>query len=158
MRRGAKAKRRWRACSAAALLSIWKERRVAAAALFDDLRALYRTRFNDGENLHVDMASPHLAALVSARRCWPVKFVARPHAGPRRRAARALHTQLYAEKRMAGCHLAERQCTAAAGALRPLPDALNAPGKGMELRLIQTLVAHHRGAIELASRPKAVPA
>ncbi|MBR7244481.1 sensor histidine kinase, partial [Klebsiella pneumoniae] len=34
------------------------------------------------------------------------------------------------------------------------PDALNSPGKGMELRLIQTLVAHHRGAIELASRPQ----
>ncbi|MDS6632302.1 ATP-binding protein [Klebsiella michiganensis] len=34
------------------------------------------------------------------------------------------------------------------------PDALNSPGKGMELRLIQTLVAYHRGAIELASRPQ----
>ena len=34
------------------------------------------------------------------------------------------------------------------------PDALNAPGKGMELRLIQTLVAHHRGAIELTTRPE----
>jgi uncharacterized protein (DUF305 family) len=28
----------------------------------------------------------------------------------------------------------------------------------MELRLIQTLVAYHRGAIELASRPQEAPA
>ena len=32
------------------------------------------------------------------------------------------------------------------------PDDFNVPGKGMELRLIQTLVAHHRGAIDLHPR------
>ncbi|MCS5990822.1 hypothetical protein LNP02_14280 [Klebsiella variicola subsp. variicola] len=40
-------------------LDLRKPRRLAAAALFDDLCALYRTRF-DPDGLQVDMASPHL--------------------------------------------------------------------------------------------------
>ena len=125
--------------------------------LFDDLRALYHTRYNNGENLHVEMASPHLAGfgqrtqILACLSLWLDRTLALAAALP----DRALHTQLYAREEDGWLSIWLTDNV-------PLihvryahsPDALNAPGKGMELRLIQTLVAHHRGAIELTTRPE----
>ncbi len=56
-----KAKKRWHGCNVAARLSgAGKRRRLAVAALFDDLRALYHTRFDEGKNLYIELDSPQL--------------------------------------------------------------------------------------------------
>lgn len=125
--------------------------------LFDDLRALYHTRYNNGENLCVEMDSPHLVGfgqrtqILACLSLWLDRTLAL--AGELN--AFALHTQLFAREENGwlsiwltdNVPLIQVRYTHS-------PDALNAPGKGMELRLIQTLVAHHRGAIELNPRPE----
>lgn len=125
--------------------------------LFDDLRALYHTRYNNGENLRVEMDSPHLVGfgqrtqILACLSLWLDRTLAL--AGELN--AFALHTQLFAREENGwlsiwltdNVPLIQVRYTHS-------PDALNAPGKGMELRLIQTLVAHHRGAIELNPRPE----
>ncbi len=124
---------------------------------FDDLCALYRTRFDDRGLLLVDMASPHLIGfgqrtqLLACLSLWFDRTLALAAELP----SVALEMQLYAEEEEGWLSLYLNDNV-------PLlqvrythsPDALNSPGKGMELRLIQTLVAHHRGAIELTSRPQ----
>ena len=124
---------------------------------FDDLYALYRTRFDDRARLQVDMASPHLVGfgqrtqLLACLSLWLDRTLALAAELP----SVPLEIELYAEEDEGWLSLYLNDNV-------PLlqvryahsPDALNSPGKGMELRLIQTLVAYHRGAIELASRPQ----
>ena len=125
--------------------------------LFDDLRALYHTRFNAGENLQMEMDSPHLVGfgqrtqILACLSLWLDRTLA---------LAAELHdfrlqTQLYAreEDGWLSIYLNDNVPLLQVRYTHS-PDALNAPGKGMELRLVQTLVAHHRGAIELTSRPE----
>jgi hypothetical protein len=125
---------------------------------FDDLYALYRTRFDDRARLQVDMASPHLVGfgqrtqMLACLSLWLDRTLALAAELP----SVPLEIELYAEEDEGWLSLYLNDNV-------PLlqvryahsPDALNSPGKGMELRLIQTLVAYHRGAIELASRPQA---
>ncbi|MCS6068012.1 hypothetical protein LNO81_19470 [Klebsiella variicola subsp. variicola] len=99
-------KRRWRGSSAVA--HRWNSKAPAVWPLqpfFDDLCALYRTRF-DPDGLQVDMAS------TASDRLWPahpaagvLKPVARPHPGPRRRIAlrAAGDAALRRGERRAGC-------------------------------------------------------
>lgn len=124
---------------------------------FDDLYALYRTRFDDRARLRVDMASPHLVGfgqrtqMLACLSLWLDRTLALAAELP----SVPLEIELYAEEDEGWLSLYLNDNV-------PLlqvryahsPDALNSPGKGMELRLIQTLVAYHRGAIELASRPQ----
>ncbi|ERK16342.1 hypothetical protein L579_4251 [Pantoea sp. AS-PWVM4] len=122
-----------------------------------DLRALYHTRYQQGDRLQVTQDAPELVCfgqrtqVLACLSLWldrTLDLAAEiPHF--------ALETQLYAHEENGW--LAFYLCDNL-----PLKyvhythtaTALNAPGKGMELRLIQTLVAHHRGAIELTSPPE----
>lgn len=123
---------------------------------FDDLCALYRTRF-DPDGLQVDMASPHLIGfgqrtpLLACLSLWLDRTLALAAELP----SVPLAMQLYAEENdgWLSLYLTDNVPLLQVRYAHS-PDALNSPGKGMELRLIQTLVAHHRGAIELASRPQ----
>ena len=123
---------------------------------FDDLCALYRTRF-DPEGLQLDMASPHLIGfgqrtqLLACLSLWLDRTLALAAELP----SVPLAMQLYAEENdgWLALYLTDNVPLLQVRYAHS-PDALNSPGKGMELRLIQTLVAHHRGAIELASRPQ----
>lgn len=123
----------------------------------DDLRALYHTRYNQGENLQIELESPDLVGfgqrtqLLACLSLWLDRTL--DIAAELRDFT--VQTQLYAREESGwlsfylndNVPLIQVRYTHS-------PDALNAPGKGMELRLIQTLVAHHRGAIELTSRPQ----
>lgn len=135
--------------------------------LLDDLIALYHTRFNGQDSLHSVLASPQLLGFgqrtqVLACLClWldrtlalsaeiasaePVLTKALPF---------SLAVQIYAREEGGwlslyiedNVPLMQVRYAAAAAA------TISTPGKGMELRLIQTLVAHHQGAIDLTSRP-----
>ncbi|UXY08830.1 nitrogen fixation negative regulator NifL [Kosakonia sp. ML.JS2a] len=124
---------------------------------FDDLRALYHTRFDEGKNLYIELDSPQLVGfgqrtqLLACLSLWLDRTLDIA-AGLRDFTAQ---TQIFAREENGwlsvyindNVPLIQVRYTHS-------PDALNAPGKGMELRLIQTLVAHHRGAIELTSRPE----
>ncbi len=125
--------------------------------LFDDLRALYHTRYNDGQNLSVEMASPHLVGfgqrtqILACLSLWLDRTVALVDELP----DFTLYTQIYAREEDGWFALwINDNVPLKQVRYTHSPDALNAPGKGMELRLIQTLVAHHHGAIELHSRPE----
>ncbi|MBP2198887.1 nitrogen fixation negative regulator NifL [Pantoea cypripedii] len=121
---------------------------------FADLRALYHTRYQQGDSLEVTQDSPHLVCfgqrtqILACLSLWLDRTLDLAAGLP----AFSLQTQIYAheEEGWLAFYLCDNvplrhvQYTHA-------PDALNAPGKGMELRLIQTLVAHHHGAIELTS-------
>ena len=130
-----KAKRPWRASSA-----VWP-----LQPFFDDLYALYRTRFDDRARLRVDMASPHLVGfgqrtqMLACLSLWLDRTLALAAELP----SVPLEIELYAEEDEGWLSLYLNDNV-------PLlqvryahsPDALNSPGKGMELRLIQTLVAY----------------
>lgn len=125
--------------------------------LFDDLRALYHTRYNEGQNLSVEMDSPQLVGfgqrtqILACLSLWLDRTVAL--AGELRDFT--LYTQIYAREEDGWLSLwLNDNVPLMQVRYAHSPDALNAPGKGMELRLIQTLVAHHRGAIELNTRPE----
>ncbi len=116
-----------------------KPRRLAAAALFRrPVRPLPHPLRCRG--LQLDMASPHLIGFGQRTQLLACLSLWFDRTGPRRRAAfrPAGDAALCRGKRRLAGAVPDRQRAAAAGALRPLPDALNSPGKGMELRLIQT--------------------
>ncbi|WP_313625213.1 nitrogen fixation negative regulator NifL [Kosakonia sp.] len=124
---------------------------------FDDLHALYHTRFGEGKNLQVTLDSHHLVGfgqrtqLLACLSLWLDRTLDIA-AGLRDFTA---ETEIFAREEEGWLSLYITDNVP----LIPVrhthsPDALNAPGKGMELRLIQTLVAHHHGAIELTSRPE----
>ncbi|ADU72674.1 nitrogen fixation negative regulator NifL [Pantoea sp. At-9b] len=124
---------------------------------FADLRALYHTRYQPGGSLQVTQGAPELVCfgqrtqVLACLSLWLDRTLDLAAEVPNF----VLETQLYAHEEEGW--LAFYLCDNV-----PLKhvrynhsaDALNAPGKGMELRLIQTLVAHHRGAIELTSPPE----
>ncbi|TKI03465.1 nitrogen fixation negative regulator NifL [Martelella alba] len=125
--------------------------------VFDDLRSLYLTRFDAGADLQVDMDSPHLVVfgqrtqILACLSLWLDRTLAL--AAELREFT--LRTQLYAREDNGWLSLyLNDNIPMLQVRYSYSPDALNTPGKGMELRLIQTLVAHHRGAIELTSRPE----
>lgn len=125
-------------------------------AMLDDLRALYRTRYSGGE-LQVAMDSPHLVGygqrtqLLACLSLWLDRTLALAAELPHFH----LSTHLFAREEQGWLSLYLTDNVPLTHVrYSPLPDDLHTPGKGMELRLIQTLVAHHRGAIELTSRPE----
>ncbi|XTZ36584.1 nitrogen fixation negative regulator NifL [Salmonella enterica] len=123
--------------------------------LFNDLRDLYHTRFQQGKNLHITLDSPHLVGfgqrtqILACLSLW----LDRTLDIASELEDFTVQAQLYAEQENGWLSLYLNDNVPLLQVRYPhAPEALNGPGKGMELRLIQTLVAHHRGAIELTSR------
>ncbi|MCW2484340.1 nitrogen fixation negative regulator NifL [Candidatus Symbiopectobacterium sp. NZEC127] len=127
--------------------------------LLDDLCALYHTRFN---GLHCVLASPHLTGfgqrtqVLACLSLWLDRTLAlATEIVPAETFPFSLAVQIYAREEGGwlslyiedNVPLMQVRYAAAAAA------TISTPGKGMELRLIQTLVAHHQGAIDLTSRP-----
>ncbi|RNM04835.1 nitrogen fixation negative regulator NifL [Dickeya undicola] len=124
--------------------------------LAEDLAALYHTRFTDGDQLRCELDTPQLTGfgqrtqILACLSLWLDRTLAL--AGEIRPFALSVH--LFA--RQDGDWLAlylEDNVPLDQVRYVSTQTALTTPGKGMELRLIQTLVAHHQGAIDLTSRP-----
>lgn len=128
-------------------------------ALLDDLCALYHTRFNA---LHCVLASPQLTGfgqrtqVLACLSLWLDRTLAlSTEIVPAETLPFSLAVQIYAREEGGwlslyiedNVPLMQVRYAAATAA------TISTPGKGMELRLIQTLVAHHQGAIDLTSRP-----
>ncbi|ACS84322.1 nitrogen fixation negative regulator NifL [Musicola paradisiaca] len=125
-------------------------------ALLDDLSALYHTRLTTNDRLCCEMAEPELMGfgqrtqVLACLSLWLDRTLSL--------AAEIqpfhLDIQLYVreENDWLMLYLEDNVPLAQVRYVAP-PSALHTPGKGMELRLIQTLVAHHQGAIDLTSRP-----
>ncbi|MBG6244459.1 nitrogen fixation negative regulator NifL [Candidatus Symbiopectobacterium sp. 'North America'] len=128
-------------------------------ALLDDLCALYHTRLN---GLHCVLASPQLTGfgqrtqVLACLSLWLDRTLAlSTEIASAETLPFALAVQIYAREEgdwlslyiEDNVPLMQVRYAAAAAA------TISTPGKGMELRLIQTLVAHHQGAIDLTSRP-----
>ncbi|WPD74621.1 nitrogen fixation negative regulator NifL [Dickeya fangzhongdai] len=124
--------------------------------LAEDLAALYHTRFTDGDQLRCELDTPQLTGfgqrtqILACLSLWLDRTLAL--AGEIRPFALSVH--LFA--RQDGDWLAlylEDNVPLEQVRYVSTQTAITTPGKGMELRLIQTLVAHHQGAIDLTSRP-----
>lgn len=125
-------------------------------ALIDDLTGLYHTRFNQDDRLQCELAAPDIMGfgqrtqVLACLSLWLDRTLAlaaeiQPF---------QLAVQLFAREEGSWLSLyLEDNVPLTQVRYAPAPATLNAPGKGMELRLIQTLVAHHQGAIDLTSRP-----
>lgn len=124
--------------------------------LIEDLTALYHTRFNGGDRLQCALASPDTVGfgqrtqVLACLSLWLERTLSlaaeiQPF---------QLEVQLFAREDGDWLSLyLEDNVPLTQVRYAPAPATLNAPGKGMELRLIQTLVAHHQGAIDLTARP-----
>nr|WP_318381716.1 PAS domain-containing protein [uncultured Enterobacter sp.] len=124
--------------------------------LLDDIRALYQHRFTLPEGLNIDLDSPHLVGfgqrtqLLACLSLWLDRTLTLAADIP----AFQLRVHLFAREEQGWiCFYFDDNVPLAQVRYTASPDALNVPGKGMEIRLIQTLVAHHRGAIDLHARP-----
>ncbi|WJV62110.1 nitrogen fixation negative regulator NifL [Pectobacteriaceae bacterium C52] len=125
-------------------------------ALLDDLSALYHTRFSNGDCLRYALEVPELCAFVQR-----TQLLAMLSLWLDRTLSLAAEIQPFT----LDLHIFARQdnhwLVLYIDDNVPLEQvrysrsqaALSTPGKGMELRLIQTLVAHHQGAIDLTLRP-----
>ncbi|HKM95314.1 MAG TPA: PAS domain-containing protein [Buttiauxella sp.] len=123
--------------------------------LFDDVRALYQHLFTPIGALDIELDSPHLVGfgqrtqLLACLSLWLDRTLALAADIP----AFQLMTQLFAREEQGWiCFYFEDNIPLTQVRYTASPDDFNVPGKGMEIRLIQTLVAHHRGAIDLHSR------
>lgn len=125
------------------------------AAMFDDLRALYHTRFNADDRLTIELSSPQLVGygqrtqVLACLSLWLDRTLAL--AAEIQPFSLTIHFYVREEQGWL-CLYLDDNVPLSQVRYSAAPDALHAPGKGMELRLIQTLVAHHCGAIYLTSR------
>ena len=123
--------------------------------LLDDLRALYRSRFGADDSLTTDRTSGHLVGFgqrTQVLACLSL-WLDRTLALAAELSSFHLNVQVFAREEDGWLSLyLEDNVPMLQVRYSAHPDDLTSPGKGMELRLIQTLVAHHRGAIDLTSR------
>ncbi|KAA8996896.1 PAS domain S-box protein [Affinibrenneria salicis] len=123
--------------------------------LLDDLSALYHSRFIEGDTLQCELENMDICAfgqrtqILATLSLWLDRTLSL--AQEVQPFSLAVHIFARHDSGWLVLYIDDNVPLAQVRYARS-SAALTTPGKGMELRLIQTLVAHHQGAIDLTSR------
>ncbi|MEL4886949.1 nitrogen fixation negative regulator NifL [Pectobacterium betavasculorum] len=151
-REGEEAMARLQACRPP--LAFEPEDEWSIKSLLDDLTSLYQSRLNRDDRLQYELQSPQLTVFgqrTQVLACLSL-WLDRTLALAAEIAPFQLSIQIYAREERGWLSLyLEDNVPMTQVRFAPAPATLSSPGKGMELRLIQTLVADHQGAIDLSA-------
>ncbi|MBA0162189.1 nitrogen fixation negative regulator NifL [Pectobacterium versatile] len=151
-REGEEAMARLQACRPS--LAFETEDEWSVKSVLDDLMSLYHSRLSRDDRLQYDVTSPQLIGFgqrTQVLACLSL-WLDRTLALAAEIAPFQLTIQIYAREERGWLSLyLEDNVPMTQVRFAPAPATLSSPGKGMELRLIQTLVADHQGAIDLSA-------